>query len=214
VAPEPPVAGAVDTPSHARWIVSPRCRRGMTSRTVFDGTAKPMPTLPPPLDWICELTPMTCPRVLSSGPPELPGLIGASVCRTSSIEKPLGAVISRSRAEMIPAVAVRSRPNGLPIATASSPTCTLCESAIVSGCTSRTADASTLTTARSVEGSEPTIRPVTVRPSSPNCTCARVPSPTTCALVTTVPSRSTRNPVPCPPEPCARMETTAGLAAR
>ena len=37
--------------------------------------------------------PITSPAALSSGPPELPGLIGASVCRTLSIVKPLGAVI-------------------------------------------------------------------------------------------------------------------------
>ncbi len=56
------------------------------------GTAKPMPTLPSPLPpvSICELIPITCPEALSSGPPELPGLIGASVCSTLSIVKPFG----------------------------------------------------------------------------------------------------------------------------
>ena len=73
---------------------------GTTWRTVFDGTAKPMPTLPreaPPVA-ICELTPITRPSSSSSGPPELPGLIGASVWMTESIEKPLGAWISRPSA--------------------------------------------------------------------------------------------------------------------
>jgi hypothetical protein len=43
-----------------------------------------MPALPPPLRAvsICELMTITPPRSFSSGPPELSGLIGASVCRT------------------------------------------------------------------------------------------------------------------------------------
>ena len=104
---------------------SPFSRRGTTSRTVFDGTAKPMPTLPcevPPAVAIWELMPITRPVSSSSGPPELPGLIGASVWMTSSIEKPLGALIERPMPETMPSVAVRSRPNGLPIAIAVSPT--------------------------------------------------------------------------------------------
>ena len=64
-------------------------------------SAKPMPTLPsepsPPVS-ICELTPITWPSALSSGPPELPGLIAASVWIASSIWKPLGAWIARPRA--------------------------------------------------------------------------------------------------------------------
>ena len=71
---------------------------------------------------ICELTPITRPQASSSGPPELPGLIGASVWMTLSIWKPLGAWIWRPRPETMPSVAVRSRPNGLPIAIAVSPT--------------------------------------------------------------------------------------------
>ena len=68
-------------------MVSPRLRAGSTSRTVFDGTAKPTPTLPLPLPpvaiWV--FTPTTRPRESSSGPPELPGLMAASVWMTSSI---------------------------------------------------------------------------------------------------------------------------------
>ena len=111
-------------------ISSPRVSAGATSFTVLDGTAKPMPTLPcePPVS-ICEFTPITCPAALSSGPPELPGLIGASVWITESIEKPLGARISRPTPETMPSVAVRSRPKGLPIAIAVSPTRTERESA-------------------------------------------------------------------------------------
>ena len=67
--------------------------------TVLAGTAKPMPTLPvltPPVSiWV--FTPMTSPRLLSSGPPELPLLIGASVWMTWSIVKFEGDWMSRSR---------------------------------------------------------------------------------------------------------------------
>ena len=80
---------------------------------------------------------MTRPRSSSSGPPELPGLIGASVWMTLSIVKPLGAWIVRPRPEMMPAVAVRSRPSGKPMAIALSPTVTLSESANVSGLSCR-----------------------------------------------------------------------------
>ena len=89
------------------------------------GTAKPMPTLPllvPPVS-ICELMPITAPAALISGPPELPGLIAASVWITWSIEKPLSPLIWRWSAETTPVVSVRSSPNGLPIATTGSPTC-------------------------------------------------------------------------------------------
>ena len=51
---------------------------------MFDGTAKPMPMLPfdvPPVA-ICELMPITCAETSNNGPPELPGLIGASVWMT------------------------------------------------------------------------------------------------------------------------------------
>ena len=56
--------------------------------TVLIGIAKPMPTLPsppvPPVA-ICVLTPITSPLALSSGPPELPLLMAASVWMTLSI---------------------------------------------------------------------------------------------------------------------------------
>ena len=43
------------------------------------GIAKPSPSLPPPREMIDALMPMTSPDALTSGPPELPGLIDASV---------------------------------------------------------------------------------------------------------------------------------------
>lgn len=46
--------------------------------------AKPNPSAETPLSaWaiLMELIPMTCPAILTNGPPELPGLIAASVCK-------------------------------------------------------------------------------------------------------------------------------------
>ncbi len=86
------------------------------SATVFEAIAKPMPTLPasPPLAApalaICEFTPITLPCSSSSAPPELPGLIAASVWSAPSIGVPSGAWISRSSADTIPLVNVWSRP--------------------------------------------------------------------------------------------------------
>ena len=119
-----------------------------------------MPTFPPPAPAvaICEFTPITRPLASSSGPPELPGLIGASVWITLSMRKPLGASISRSRPETIPAVAVLSRPSGKPMAIAASPTSTVSDSASASGVTPFAALASTSSTARSDDGSVPTTR--------------------------------------------------------
>ncbi len=70
--------------------------------TVLIGTANPIPTEPPPPPVaIWELIPITRPELSSSGPPELPGLIAASVWITLLIVKPFGAVelalLARSR---------------------------------------------------------------------------------------------------------------------
>ena len=62
--------------------------------------------------------------MFSSGPPELPGLIAASVWTTFSSTAPFGSGTSRPSAETTPAVTVGppSRPSALPIATTHSPT--------------------------------------------------------------------------------------------
>ena len=58
----------------------------MVVRTCSIGIANPTPMLPPspprkpPVVAIAELTPITRPPRSTSGPPELPGLIAASVC--------------------------------------------------------------------------------------------------------------------------------------
>ena len=159
---------------------------------------------------ICELTPITRPSASSSGPPELPGLIGASVWMTESIWKPSGASMWRPVPDTMPAVAVCGSPNGEPIATASWPVVTVLESASSRAVSLPARPGVDGTIARSEEVSTPRTVPVTVR-SSANWTCTRSLSPTTWAFVTMVPSVSTTNPVP---EPLSvRIETTAGLAA-
>ena len=175
---------------------------------MLDGTAKPIPTLPPLCDAIWELTPITRPCASSSGPPELPGLIGASVWMTESIWKPSGAWMWRPVPDTMPAVVVCESPNGEPIATASCPVRTVVESASESALSRR--PTSTFTTARSEERSTPVTRPVAVS-SSANCTWTVVALPTTCALVTIVPSAPVTKPVPDPPR--VWIDTTDSRAA-
>ena len=99
------------------------------------------------------LIPITSPLIASSGPPLLPGLMAASVCRNfwnwCSGPPPR----SRSFALMMPAVTVACSPNGEPIATAQSPTCTESELPILAATSGLLA--SILITARSVSASEP-----------------------------------------------------------
>src|SRR5437773_3428615 len=69
---------------------------------------------------------MTSPRRFTSGPPELPGLIDASVwMKFSYVVIPTS---DRPVALTTPTVTVWSSPNGLPIAIAHSPTRSLSES--------------------------------------------------------------------------------------
>src|ERR1700685_1836301 len=86
---------------------------------VEDGIAKPIPTLPPDGEKIIEFMPMTLPCRSKVGPPELPRLIGASICR-KSVYGPFPT--SRPMDEMMPAVTVLLRPKGLPTAITQSPT--------------------------------------------------------------------------------------------
>ena len=78
------------------WSTDPLEIRASAIRlTVLDETAKPTPSFPPDSLSICELTPTTRPLRSSSGPPELPWLIAASVWIASSMAKSFGAVIWR-----------------------------------------------------------------------------------------------------------------------
>ena len=114
------------------------------------------------------LMPITSPRVLTSAPPELPGLIGASVWSRPEIEltawlccwpgpaaAPSPARMVRSRALRMPEVTEPWRPSGLPRASTWSPTCMASLSPNLAGLRSLTPLA--FTTARSVFGSVPMI---------------------------------------------------------
>jgi hypothetical protein len=82
--------------------------------------------------------------------------------------------------------------NGLPMAMTGSPTPTVAESPSVSG-SSNPSDASTLTTATSVEGSSPTICASSLTPPA-NSIETFSASSTTCWLVTMYPCSSSTNP--------------------
>jgi hypothetical protein len=151
----------------------------VTLRVMFDGMAKPMPMLPPVGEKICELMPTSSPVVLTSAPPELPWLMGASVCRKSS-KLPSERPVRRPLAEMMPAVTVWPTPKGFPTASTTSPTRTRSESPSVS--TGRSF-ASTLRTARSDGGSLPTSLAGKVRRSANSTVICSAPS-TTWWLVT------------------------------
>ena len=56
----------------------------MIVRARLEGMAKPTPWLPPEWLRIAVLMPMSRPSMPTSAPPELPGLMAASVCRKSS----------------------------------------------------------------------------------------------------------------------------------
>ena len=70
---------------------------------------------------------MISPHRLTSGPPELPGLIAASVCMNGVIQLNVESGTTRSIAEMIPRVAVLPIPRGYPTANTSSPIASVLE---------------------------------------------------------------------------------------
>ena len=151
------VSRVASTPRNACSARPMRRICAATLRTVSTGTAKPTPTFPwAPLSVvICVFTPITSPRAFKSGPPELPGLIGASVWIALSIARLFGAWSTRPIALTIPDVIERSSPNGLPIATTASPTRTEVERPNRSGVRPR-GGVFTFSTARSVVASTPT----------------------------------------------------------
>ena len=102
------------------------------------------------------LMPITSPAEETSGPPELPGLRGASVCTTSSIIRPVRDCSERPSAETTPAVTVASKPSGLPMAMAIWPR--LSFELSPSFAAGSETSASTLSSARSVSGSSPSTR--------------------------------------------------------
>ena len=211
----------VVTPTKACWTVPPSWSCSAISIAVFAGIAKPSPMLPAcpdslGIEAIAVLMPITCPAASTSGPPELPGLIAASVwiaevnvVSEPSVSSPV-ALTGRSSAETMPVVTVFSRPSGVPRAITGWPTTTVEESAKVAGCRS-SGGSSRRITARSVEGSVPTTLAAKLRPSLV-VTCRDSASPATWSLVRIVPSSSRTTPVPwLVPEPVEeRIETALG----
>jgi hypothetical protein len=96
---------------------------------------------------------------------------------TWSIVKPFGAVIARWIALTMPAVTVRSSPNGLPIATTESPTLIWSESPSGSGVSAREL-ASIFKTARSLDGSVPTTAAFMLEPFEKLTRTSRAPRTT------------------------------------
>ena len=73
--------------------------------------------------------PITRPRASSSGPPELPCVIGASVwIASTTLKREVREGIERRLDETTPTASESVLPNGLPIAATGSPTTTLLES--------------------------------------------------------------------------------------
>ena len=67
-------------PSQGRLTTLPPPRaEATTTRTMLAGMAKPMPIEPPPREKIAVLMPTSLPDMSTSAPPELPGLMAASV---------------------------------------------------------------------------------------------------------------------------------------
>jgi hypothetical protein len=143
------------------------------------GMAKPMPAFRSPR--MAVLMPTSRPSMSSSAPPELPGLIDASVCtKSKSIRSP--ALKFRCTAETTPVVTVCERPNGLPIAMSVSPGRRSSERPIVAN--GSRSFVSSFSTARSVEGSVPTTFAMISRPSR-RPTRKRAPRSTTWLFVRT-----------------------------
>ena len=76
-------SGQTTTPSPGLMTRPYRMISGTTRLTMSTGMAKPIPALAPEGLAIYVLTPMRRPALSSNGPPELPGLMAASVWMTS-----------------------------------------------------------------------------------------------------------------------------------
>src|SRR5690625_2004438 len=107
-----------------------------------------------------ELIPMTFPFISTNAPPLLPGLMAASVCKTSVTQSAcLSPVVSTSTERFKPLIIpfvtepANSLPNGLPIATTVSPTSNSSESE--NSATASICSSSISKTAKSVNESAP-----------------------------------------------------------
>ncbi|MNN36721.1 hypothetical protein D3C81_1506260 [compost metagenome] len=78
------LSGCTSIPSQPRITWPCSMIDFITSSASFTGMAKPMPCEPPDLEKIAVLMPIRLPLASTSAPPELPGLIAASVWMKSS----------------------------------------------------------------------------------------------------------------------------------
>ena len=113
-----PVFFAGTIPSHAPAPLPPVSSVSTTSRARLLGSAKPGPPPGPSVPITHELMPTTSPSRSSSGPPELPIVIAASVWMNRG-PAPFGP--RRPTALTIPCVIEPCRPNGLPSASTIDP---------------------------------------------------------------------------------------------
>lgn len=168
----------------------------------------------PPRTWRVVM-PMTSPRMLNSGPPEFPGETGTDIwihARPSYIR----------RAETRPSVRVCSRPSGLPMEMARSPTTTVSESPSTRGFASTRGPASA-GCSMSMESSARSTAAESTRRSAVSKLapfwkriCRVFPCSMTWWLVAMVPLLSMRKPVPLPSwpgSPLTKIVTTEGASS-
>ena len=174
LAPGVPLSLVTCTPSEACDALPVLINSSAMRLAWSTGIAKPSPIEPlwasgesAPRVAIAELTPTSWPLMLTSAPPELPGLIAASVWIASSTVfwLPDSPVVDTGRfsALMIPVVTVPDKPSGEPIATTGWPTRRSDEEPTAMGVSPETP--CTRITAISLVGSAPTTVNGAVRPS-------------------------------------------------
>src|SRR5215467_7033255 len=170
---------------------------------VFAGIANPMPAAGPPMagSWAVRVgIPRTRPESNTSAPPLLPGLMAALVCRASTMTGggfpwTLSSVTVRPVAETIPWVTLSIKPYGAPIASTIWPTCACAELAQRAGLRAL-APSVTLMTARSSGAKMPISLAFSDWLVVETLTTNFLALPTTCALVTMLPCRSSTTPEP------------------
>src|SRR6185312_10510661 len=114
------VISCTSTPIHPRVTLPFFTICSSTILAVDTGIAKPIPIEPPERVKIAVLIPTRLPPTSTSAPPELPGLMAASVWMKFS--KVLMPRPVRPSAETMPPVTVWPTPKGLPMASTTSPT--------------------------------------------------------------------------------------------
>ena len=165
-------------PASGRRTRPSRINCGTMRAIVLTGMAKPTPALSPVLLAMAVFMPIIRAWLSRSGPPELPGLIAASIWMIDFSDRPerrLGS--DRFRLAMMPVVSVRSSPKGLPMAKTRCPTFNCVELPKTTG-NSDAGGASIFSTATSVAGSWPTSRASYVLPSNKVTWIWRAPSTT------------------------------------